>query len=79
MSSIVRHYIAEFATKFHSVPTLTQMQASHHYLTNVQCWNRHNHGQTIHPRQKFISRNLLQMSCMITWDQENQPPASQKK
>ena len=78
MSSIVRHYIAEFATKFHSVQTLTQMQASHHYLTNVQCWNRHNHGQTIHPRQKFISRNLLQMSC-IAWDQKNQPPASQKK
>ena len=23
---------------------------SHQYLTNVQCWNRHNHGQTIDPR-----------------------------
>ena len=40
--------------------------SSHQYLTNVQCWNRHNHGQTIHPKQKFISMNLLQMSCVIT-------------
>ena len=38
----------------------------HQYLTNVQCWNRCNHGQTIHPRQKFISMNMLQMSCVIT-------------
>ena len=39
---------------------------SHQYLTNVQCWNRHNYSQTIHPKQKFISMNLLQMSFVIT-------------
>ena len=30
-------------------------------------WNRHNHGQTIHPTKNSISMNLLQMSCVITW------------
>ena len=40
---------------------------SHQHLTNVQCCNRHNHGQTIHPTEIFISMTLLQMSCMITY------------
>ena len=39
---------------------------SHQYLTNVQCWNRRNHGQTIHPTVIFISINFLQMPCEIT-------------
>ena len=39
---------------------------SHQYLTNVQCCYRHNHGQTIHPKQKFISMNMLQTSCVET-------------
>ena len=25
------------------------------------------HTQTIHPKENFISMNLLQMSCVITW------------
>ena len=39
---------------------------SHQYLTNVQCWNRRNHSQTKHPKEIFISMNLLQMPCVIT-------------
>ena len=29
--------------------------------------NRRNHGKNIHPTENFISMNLLQMSCVITW------------
>ena len=47
---------------------------SHQYLTNVQCCNRHNHGQTIHPTEIFISMNLLQTPCMVLKDHKN--PAS---
>ena len=43
-----------------------QIVWSHQYLSKFQCWNRHNHGKTIHPKQKFNSMNLLQMSCVIT-------------
>ena len=39
---------------------------SHQYLTNVQYCNRRNHGQTIHPTQKFISIILLQMYFLVT-------------
>ena len=30
------------------------------------CYIQH-HAQTIHPTENFISMNLLQMSCVITW------------
>ena len=30
-------------------------------------WNSLHHGQTIHPKENFISMNLLQMSFMITY------------
>ena len=33
----------------------------------VERWNRRFSCETIHPTQKFISMNWLQMSCMITW------------
>ena len=33
----------------------------------VKCWNRQFGCDIIHPTQKFASRNLLQMSCLITW------------
>ena len=33
----------------------------------VEWWNRQFGCETIHPTQTFISMNLLQMSCMITW------------
>ena len=39
--------------------------------------NKHNHSQTMHPTENFISINFLQMSCMITWAQKNQPPTSE--
>ena len=52
------------------------LHISHQYLTNVQCCNRRNHGQTIHPTDIFISMNLLQMPCVITWDQKNQKKMS---
>ena len=32
----------------------------------VKLWNRQFGCETIHPTQKFISMNLLQMSCVIT-------------
>ena len=43
---------------------------SHQYLTNVQCCYKRFGHQTIHPTQKFASMNLLQMPCVITWDQK---------
>ena len=48
------------------------------YLKNVQCRNRQNHCQTIQPTDIFISMNLLQMPCVKTWDQKNQPLTSEK-
>ena len=33
----------------------------------VERWNRQFGCETIHPTQKFISMNLFQMSCVITW------------
>ena len=36
------------------------------------CWNSQHHIQTIHPTENFISINLLQLFCVITWDQKNQ-------
>ena len=33
----------------------------------VKCWNRQFGCETIHPTQKFILMNLLQMFCMIIW------------
>ena len=33
---------------------------------NVQSWNRRFGCETIHSKQKFISMNLFQMSCVIT-------------
>ena len=42
------------------------------------CWNSQHHAQTIHSTEKFISINLLQMFCVITWDQKKQPPSSEK-
>ena len=48
-------------------------------MTNVQCWNRLNHCQTIHPTEILISMNLLQMPCMITQDQNKSASNLQKK
>ena len=31
------------------------------------CYTQH-HAQTLHPTEKFISMNLLQMSCVITFE-----------
>ena len=45
---------------------IVSIDASHQYLTNVQCWNRCNHGQTMHPKQKCISMNFLIISCVLT-------------
>ena len=56
-----------------------KLHSSHQYLTNVQCWNRCNHGQNIHPKQKFILMNLLQMSCVITQDQKKSASSLRKK
>ena len=42
-------------------------------------WNREHQGQTIHPTETFISMNLLQMSCVMTWAQKIQPPTSEKR
>ena len=33
----------------------------------------------MHPTENFEPMNLLQMSCVITWAQKNQPPTSNKK
>ena len=33
----------------------------------VDCCYIQHHSQTIHPTENFISMNLLQMSCVITW------------
>ena len=38
-----------------------------------------NHGQTIHSTENFILLNLLQMSCVITWDQKKSVSISEKR
>ena len=30
-------------------------------------WNSQNHGQTIHPTEKFISMNLFKILRVVTW------------
>ena len=35
-------------------------------FTGSWCWNRHHHGQTIHPTEKFISMNLFEIICVVT-------------
>ena len=41
---------------------------SHQYLTNVQSWNKLFGCKTMHPTQKFISMNVLQMLGIIIWE-----------
>ena len=46
-------------------PTLHLINKRHGLV--VKRGNRRFCCETIHPTQKFISMNLLQISCMITW------------
>ena len=42
-------------------------------------WNSQHHGQTIHPTENLVSMNLLQISCVITWNQKKISLQPQKK
>ena len=33
----------------------------------VECWKRQDHGQTIHPTEKFNSIKLFKNLCVVTW------------
>jgi hypothetical protein len=53
-------------SRYYSLSLLYLYYYLNRYMYFECCYIQH-HTQTIHPTEKFISMNLLQMSCVITW------------